>query len=216
MVKTGGEIRAIIFDVGGVLSLGRYEKKGVDGHHLLGVHNFMADSFKINLDTWFDAIDSVYSKSIEGKINRRKTLYIMARNLKCSVKKLEKLFKMAYRKHFKKNNELYQIAYELKKKGYRIGILSDQWYLSKEALILQKDNLGFRPVMISCDIKMRKPNPNVYKLLLKKLRLPGKKVLFIDNREWNLRPARELGINTILFENNKQLIRILINKGILD
>lgn len=215
MVRVKGEIHAIIFDVGGVLSLGKYEKNGVDGHHLLGVHNFMADAFKIDLDTWFDAIDTSYAKSIEGKINRRKALYIMASNLKCSVFRLEKLFKTAYREHFKRNNELYQVAYGLKKKGYRIGILSDQWYLSKEALILQKDIRGFRPVIISCDVAMRKPNPNIYKLLLKKLRLPGKKVLFIDNREWNLRSARELGIQTILFENNNQLIRTLINKGIL-
>jgi len=62
---------------------------------------------------------------------------------------------------------------------------------------------------------VRKPNPGIYKLLLKKLRLPAKKVLFIDNREWNLRPARELGIKTILFESNRQLIRSFISKGIL-
>ncbi len=215
MVKVKSEIRAIIFDVGGVLSLGKYEEKGVGGHHLLGVHNFMADVFHIDLDTWFDAIDTSYAKSIEGKINRRKALYIMASNLKCSVGKLEKLFKTAYGEHFKRNNELYKVAYGLREKGYRIGILSDQWYLSKEALILQKDIKGFRPVIISCDVGMRKPNPNIYKLLLKKLRLPGKKVLFIDNREWNLRSARELGMKTILFEDNKQLIRDLENKGIL-
>jgi len=208
------EIRAIIFDVGGVLSLGKYEKKGVDGHHLLGVHNFMADSFNIDLDTWFDAIDISYSKAIEGKINRRNALYIMSRNLKCSVRKLEKLFKQAYEEHFKKNNRLYEIAYDLKERGYRIGILSDQWYLSKEVLILKKDIKEFRPVIVSCDVGMRKPNPLIYKLLLKKLRLKPSQVLFIDNREWNLRPARELGIKTILFENNEQLIRTFVNKGI--
>jgi len=213
MVKS--EIRAIIFDVGGVLSLGKYEKNGVDGHHLLGVHNFMADAFHIDLDTWFDAIDTSYAKSIEGKINRRKALYVMSKNLKCSVHRLEKLFKFAYKNHFKRNDELYNLAYELKKRGYRVGILSDQWYLSKEALILQKDIKGFRPVIISCDVGVRKPNPGIYKLLLKKLRLPAKKVLFIDNREWNLRHARELGIKTILFESNRQLIRSFISKGIL-
>ena len=209
------EIRAIIFDVGGVLSLGKYEKKGVDGHHLLGIHNFMANSFHIDLDTWFDAIDTAYAKSIEGKMNRRKALFIMASNLKCSVRKLERLFKLAYQKHFVKNTELYKLAYDLKKKGYRIGILSDQWYLSKEALIHEKDTLGFRPVIVSCDVGFRKPNPKIYKLLLKKLRLPGKKVLFIDNREWNLKPARALGIKTILFQNNSQFVRDLVGKGIL-
>ncbi|MBS3079608.1 HAD-IA family hydrolase [Candidatus Pacearchaeota archaeon] len=214
-MRPKNKIRAIIFDVGGVLSLGRYEKKAVEGHHLLGVHNFMADKLGIDLDTWFDAIDSVYAKSIEGKINRRKTLYVMAKNLKCSVSKLEKFFLLAYKKHFKKNIELYKLAHDLIKKGYRVGILSDQWYLSKDALILQKDIRGFRPVIISCDVGLRKPNPKIYRLLLKKLRLTGERVLFIDNREWNLKPARALGIKTILFEDNEQLIKALIAKGIL-
>ena len=214
MVKMKNQIRAIIFDVGGVLSLGQYEKKAKCGHHLFGVHDFMADSFGIDLDSWFDAIDTVYAKSIEGKVSRRKTLFVMARNLSCSVKKLERLFILAYKKHFKKNNELYKLAYDLKKQGYRIGILSDQWYMSKEALIEKKDTKGFRPVIISCDAGLRKPNPQIYKLLLKKLRLSPEQVLFIDNREWNLKPARELGIKTILFENNSQLAKALIAKGI--
>jgi FMN phosphatase YigB (HAD superfamily) len=33
--------------------------------------------------------------------------------------------------------------------------------------------------------------------------------LFIDNREWNLKPARKLGMKTILFKNNKQTIKDL-------
>lgn len=214
MVKNKNNIRAIIFDVGGVLFLGKYEKKSIDGHHLLGIHNYMANAFKIDLDTWFDAIDTSYAKSIEGKINRRKALYTMSRNLHCSVNKLEKLFKFAYKKHFQKNKYLYKLAYELKKRGYRIGILSDQWYLSNEA-ILANNSKGFMPVIVSCNVGMRKPNPLIYKLLLKKLRLKGKQVLFIDNRQWNLKPAQELGIHTILFENNEQFTRSLINKGIL-
>ena len=34
-------------------------------------------------------------------------------------------------------------------------------------------------------------------------------ILFVDNREWNLIPARKLGMKTILFENNKQLAKDL-------
>ncbi len=201
------KIKAIIFDVGGVLSLGKYQKHGVDGHHLMGIHHFMADSFKIDIDTWFDAIDSVYAKSIEGKVSRKKALSIMAVNLNTSVKKLKELFLKAYKKHFIKNKELYKIAYKLKRKGYRIGILSDQWYLSKDALIKKKDTHRFNPVLISCDIGLRKPNPKLYSLLIKRLKLKPDEILFIDNREWNLKPARRLGIKTILFKDNKQVVR---------
>ncbi|VVB78143.1 Glyceraldehyde 3-phosphate phosphatase [uncultured archaeon] len=207
-------IRAIIFDVGGVLSLGRYVRHGSRGHHLMSVHHSMADFFNIDLDSWFDAIDSVYSKSIEGKISRKKALFVMSNNLKTTPEKLERLFLLAYKKHFTKNKELYKVAYKLKSKGYRIGILSDQWYLSKEALVKKEYILGFNPVFVSCDIGMRKPSIKLYKHLIKKLNLKPAEIIFIDNREWNLKPARKMGIKTILFHSNSQVIRDMKKFGV--
>jgi epoxide hydrolase-like predicted phosphatase len=215
MVKIKTGIRAIIFDVGGVLSLGKYNRKGYREHHLMGVHHYMADALHIDIDTWFDAIDSVYGKSIEGLVSRRKTLATMASNLEISVLKLKKLFAIAYKRHFKRNKELYKIAYELKENGYRVGILSDQWYLSEDALILRKDFAGFSPVIVSCDVGMRKPSLKIYQLLIRKLKLKPHEILFIDNRDWNIKPANKLGIKTILFRDNKQLVKDMIAKGIL-
>ena len=43
--------------------------------------------------------------------------------------------------------------------------------------------------------------------MLKKLKLRPGQCLFIDNQEWNLRPAKKLKMHTILFKNNKQLFK---------
>jgi len=209
-------IKALIFDVGGVLSLGKYTHPGIREHHLLGVHHYVASSLNIDLDAWFDAIDNVYSKSIEGKIQKNKALKIIADNLNISVKRLKNLFTIAYKKHFKKNTELLYLIHKLKNNGYKIGILSDQWYLSKDALINKKDFADFNPIIVSCDVGMRKPNPKIYKLLIKKLKLKPLEILFTDNREWNLKAARKLGIKTILFKNNDQFIRELMTLGVFN
>jgi len=205
MVKN--KIKAVVFDVGGVLQLGKYGARGIDGHYSLGIHEYVAKKLKISLDQWFDSIDTVYAKSIEGKASRTKTISIITKNVNTSSRKLIKIFRKAYKKNFKKNHKLYQIAFGLKKKGYKIGILSDQWYLSKDALMSKKDVKGFFPVVVSCDIGVRKPNPKIYKILIKKLGLKSNEILFIDNQKWNLIPAKKLGIKVLLFDGNKKLIK---------
>jgi len=205
------EIKAIIFDVGGVLVLGaKLRRSKYDGmlHHTT-IHEYISKKLKVSLDQWFDAIDTTYAKTIEGKIPRAKALRTIAKNTKVSAKRLEKIAINAYKKNFKQNKQLFKKAFKLKKQGYKIAVLSDQWYLSKEALMPDKLYKKFDEVVVSCDVGMRKPNPKIYKLILKKLKLPAKQVLFIDNQEWNIKPAKKVGEHTILFKNNKQLFKEL-------
>lgn len=207
-------VKAIIFDIGGVLQLGKYSENPIDGHRLLGVHEKISKKLKIPLDQYFDSIDTAYAKSIEGKIPEEKALREISKNLKISVTKLRKLFASAYKRNFKFNKQLFKQAMKYKKEGYKIAILSDQWYLSKEALFNSKLEKNFHPAIISCDVGMRKPNSKIYKLILKKLKLPAKSCLFIDNQEWNINPAKKLGMKTILFKNNQQVFKQLRRFGL--
>lgn len=204
MEKKG--VKAIIFDVGGVLALGKVPLLKYKGKlHRLGVHEQVCKKLKISLDQYFDSIDTFYAKSIEGKLSRQKVINHLSKNLKISQKKLVKIYHKTYKKSFKQNKSLFKQAFELKNLGYKIAILSDQWHLSKESLMPKKLYKNFNKVIVSCDIKMRKPNPKIYKLILKKLKLKPNEAIFIDNQEWNIKPAKKLGMKTILFKNNKQL-----------
>jgi len=208
------KIKGIAFDANGVLRLGAYDEKGFRGHHTLSFHHYIVKKLKLDLDTWFDAIDTPYGKAIEGTISEKKALTAIAKNLHISVADLSKVVITAYRKTFKKNKRLYGIASKLRKNGYQTGILSDQWYLSQDALLPAKDVREFNPIIVSCEVGIRKPNPKIYRLYAKKAKMKFKDILFIDNREWNLKPARKLGMKTILFENNKQCLRDLRKLGI--
>lgn len=213
------KIKAIIFDVGGVLQLPKYSIFRMRGGHS-GVHESMAEEFQLDLDSWFDSIDTAYAMSIEGKIGEIEAVKTIAKNLGTISINLKKLFAKAYKKYFKRNNKLYKIVDKLNKKGYITGILSDQWAISNKALISKEDRKKFNVIIISNEIGLRKPNIKIYKLLMEKLRKKDKtikpsEVLFIDNREWNLKPARKLGIKVILFENNTQCIRELEMLGVI-
>ena len=208
-------IKAILFDVGGVLQLGRFSLFPFGVHRSMSVHKFMARKLHITLDQWFDSIDTSYAESIEGKISKQKALSIMSTDLETTPEHLESLFVRAYRKFYKRNNELYDLAFSIKKKGYKIAILSDQWHVSKEALILSSDSRKFNVSIVSCDVGMRKPDPRIYRLALRKLHIKPHEAIFIDNQKWNITPAKKLGLKTILYFNNRNLIKELKKLGIL-
>lgn len=218
MKKGKNKIKAIIFDIGGVLYLPKFPLSPIQNPYLTGfpyfcnykrkgIHEYLADKFKVSLDQWFDSIDTAYVKSIEGQFSEKKVVNIVSKNLHVQSKKLIKFVKKAYKRNFTLNKPLFKKARELKSKGYKIAILSDQWHLSARVFITNDFYKFFNPIILSCYVGFRKPNPEIYKLILEKLKLKPSETLFIDNQKWNINPAKRLGMRTILFKSNKQLFR---------
>ncbi len=208
------KMKAIIFDIGGVLALAKKPIKTKKGVKISGVHSAIAKKLKVSLDQWFDSIDSVYADALEGSSPYPKIIKIMAQNNKLPPKKLERLIIKTYKDKFKVNKPLFKEVFKLKKQGYKIAILSDQWHLSKIALMSYKFYKKFDLTIVSCDVGVRKPNPKIYKVVLKKLNLSAKECVFIDNQIWNLKPAEKLGMKTILFKDNNQTIKDLKKLGV--
>lgn len=203
------EIKAIIFDIGGVLFLGKRSFFYKGESRTKGVHEYISRNLNISVDQWMDSIDSVYALGMEGKISKNQFLEQISKKNGVSKEKLYSLFIKAYKKNFKLNKKLFKKAISLKERGYLICILSDQNPISQEILVPKTFNSIFSPIILSTDTKnkLRKPNPKIYKLILKKLKISPRKCLFIDNQDWNILPAKKLGFRTILFKDNKQLFK---------
>jgi HAD superfamily hydrolase (TIGR01509 family) len=73
----------------------------------------------------------------------------------------------------------------------------------------------FNHKFLSYKLKMQKPSKRMYTYVLKKLKIKPEEALFIDDKEANLRVARELGIKCIQFNNNAQLATELVPLGLL-
>jgi 2-haloacid dehalogenase len=69
--------------------------------------------------------------------------------------------------------------------------------------------------VISGEVKIAKPDPRIYKMLLDRNHLLPEECLFIDDSEENCRAARQLGINTVLYQSSKQVRRELTDRGLL-
>jgi HAD superfamily hydrolase (TIGR01509 family) len=57
----------------------------------------------------------------------------------------------------------------------------------------------FDAVVISDQVGLRKPSPRIYELTAARLGLGPAECLFVDDTEYNLRAARELGLGTLHF-----------------
>jgi putative hydrolase of the HAD superfamily len=73
----------------------------------------------------------------------------------------------------------------------------------------------FDGMVISCRIKMAKPESRIYQYLLETCGLNATDTLFIDDTQKNLEPASHLGIRTLLFETPEQCEDELIRRGYL-
>ena len=199
------QIKAAIFDIGGVLQLGHQQRKKKGQTHASGIHEKIARKLKVSLDQYFDSIDTAYVASIEGQIPEKTLLKTLSFNLKIPEKKVKKIYIEAYKKEFKINKPLIKEVKKLKKLGYKVAILSDQWHLSKPAHVPKAWHNLFDELAISCDVGIRKPDPKIYKIIIKKLKVKFVDAVFIDNQTWNTKTAKKLGLKTILYKNNKQL-----------
>lgn len=61
----------------------------------------------------------------------------------------------------------------------------------------------------SCRLGMRKPEPRIYELVRERLGLPADAIVYLDDIGSNLKPARAMGMHTILVREPAQALREL-------
>ena len=72
----------------------------------------------------------------------------------------------------------------------------------------------FEGIIVSGDEKLKKPDPEIYKLLLKRYNLDATDCVFIDDRVDNVEAAVKVGFTGIHFFNHTQLQKELLNLNI--
>jgi len=91
------------------------------------------------------------------------------------------------------------------KEKYQLSILSNlpsDWADELEAKFqFEKD---FNPRVFSGISQCKKPQAEIYQLLLKKSKLKAENIAFIDDRLENLQTAYELGMTTIYFQKDRE------------
>ena len=85
----------------------------------------------------------------------------------------------------------------LREKGIKIGILSNAMPALNDGYIEMAEP---EYVFVSYNMGLLKPDVKIYQTMAKKLKTSYEKILFIDDKEINIRAAQSLGINGIIFK----------------
>jgi epoxide hydrolase-like predicted phosphatase len=83
-----------------------------------------------------------------------------------------------------------------KRAGVRTGLVSNSW--GEEGYDRSRFAELFDAVVISGEIGIRKPAPEIYALAAERLGRAPERCVFVDDLAGNLKPAREIGMATVL------------------
>ncbi len=127
-----------------------------------------------------------------------------------------KLLKETVRKNFQEIEGTRNIIKELKKSGYKLGLLSvhtKEWIDYCEEKF--KYHRLFDVAMYSFEVAISKPYAKAFQLLLSKMNTSPSESLFIDDSLENVNSAKQLGINSVRFHDAVQLKRKLKTLNVL-
>jgi putative hydrolase of the HAD superfamily len=116
-------------------------------------------------------------------------------------------FAERYFAHLRPNAEMVQFLRELRDRGYRLAMLTNnvrEWEPRWRAM-LPVDEL-FEVVVDSAFVGIRKPDPAIYRLTCERLGVAPQGCLFVDDVAVNCAAAADLGMTAVLFRSSGQAI----------
>ena len=195
-------IKAIIFDVGGGIYIGKQRS-----------NHYMAELLKIDHDIWKKATGKIWERLNAGKIDEDTGLLKMAKNIGIGKNKLRKLWIKTFKVRYILNKNLLKIIRKLRR-NYKTAILSNQWTIPYKIHLTKEIKSNFDVMVFSHLVGFKKPSKGIYKITLRRLKLKPKECIFIDDIKENLTPAKSLGMKTILFKDNSKLKKDFEKLGI--
>lgn len=107
---------------------------------------------------------------------------------------------------------MYELVEELKGMGYGIYLLSNASFRQHDYWPRVPASKFFDGTLISADVKLVKPQPEIYRLLCDKFSLLPEECVFIDDSTSNAEGAYFCGINALVFHGDAHEMRLKLNE----
>ena len=108
-----------------------------------------------------------------------------------------------------------ELLRELKENGYRLYLLSNASFRQHDYWARIPASVYFDGTLISCDVRLVKPQPEIYRAFLEKFSLRAEECFFVDDVPLNVEGAYCCGIAGAVFHNDvKELRQKLIGAGV--
>lgn len=189
-----GQIKAVIFDYGGVVG-------DIDRESVL---NFISKSLNVDQKEAL-ALAHGWKKTfeVEDEFYWQKTKNV-------SEQWCEE-FNEVVLAAMHQNDAIVSLVKELQKKGYVTALFSN--VTKGAAKWLEKKNYyqHFNPLFLSYEMGLVKPDPKAYEYVLAELNLKPQEVVFVDDKKENVEAALGLGWQAIHFNSEATFLKELSN-----
>ncbi len=196
-------IKNVIFDLDGVLRITKDEpiKDFLPNELLLKMKvEDLGLTLKQFYKKYITGTDFIYSFDI-GDLNEEQLTTLACEKFKIDKELFSYLLGLRLKDEFNVYfTECFDLIHELKKNGYNIFLLSNMNVEMAKVLKNHLKDEPFNDLLFSCDIKLLKPNPEIYEYALKKWSASSEESIFIDDNAINIESFKSLGGKTFLFD----------------
>jgi putative hydrolase of the HAD superfamily len=193
-------IKVLFFDVGGILLTNGWghesrkvaaKKFGLDYEEVNALHNFIFNVYEIGSITLDDYLDTVIFNEPRDFTREDFKEFIYAQSVELPDM-------LAWLKAWKKDS------------GFRIISINNEGKELNDYRV-EKFKLGecFDAFISSCEVKMRKPDPGIFKLAMGIAQVSEKQCVYFDDRMMFVTTAQKLGIRAFQhtdFEKTKEIL----------
>ena len=182
----------LLIDVGGVLTGDIFAS--FDAY--LAREGLEARSFR---ELYFDtpAVQRLLHRLEIGELHHTEAQGPLAEMLGVPAERADDLFPGLYRE-LEFITEMTDAVEALRRGGVRTGVLSNSWWFPMYDRPFYAR--AFDVQVVSGKVGVRKPQREMFERGLQELAVPAERVLFVDDFEENLPPARELGMSVFLHD----------------
>jgi len=194
-------IKAILFDVGGVYLEGSFNDFLQKANGVLGVDKDSNSKKEVTFDPGLNrgetTVEECFKKYFGVEINSGQMRKIIG----------------LWTSTWQLSDEMEKLVIKLKR-NYKLAVLSNSDLLNSQNYTKKGWYSHFDLLVLSHERGVLKPEKRIYEITIKELGVGAKECLFIDDQEDCLKPAKEMGMETILFRSISQLKEDLRNKNI--
>lgn len=198
-------IKTVIFDIGNVLARFAWAEYLEEAGYPENIKNRIAAA-TVNSDYW---------KEWDRGLKREEELIELCCHLDPTLEQeIREFFRHVYTmvKEYSYSKDLIK---SLKEKGYKVYLLSNY---AKAHFEQDQKIFTFMPYVdggvISHQIHHVKPEPEIYRELIKRYDIIPHEAVFLDDLEANLQGAKPFGFHTILVKSREQFLQDLRSLGV--
>jgi epoxide hydrolase-like predicted phosphatase len=191
-------IKAVVFDIGGILEV----------TPSLGVTDLWESRLGLDPGEINRRMHDIWEGGGIGTVSEHDVHQAIMERLGLDEPRLEEFMGWIWREYLgTANTELIEYARALRPR-YRTGILSNSFVGARER---EQAAYGFEDlvdeIVYSHECRMSKADPGIYALTCERLQVKPAQMVFLDDYEPCVEGARRAGIHAVLYQDNAQAIR---------